>query len=258
MVEGETQALPESEAENKIQRWGYETRFKYYLYRIGILGNEGVESIKNFPTSIELDDIWHGTLNRMREESRDGFERAIPVGYREDRRSVYLPQDFSRGTNTGAVIPSPEEVKAKFGIEHQFGAIHSHPDDWLSTVVWKALEATRLGDGTGFSLEDIFYMVDGKGLPMEAVVERNANYFAFRTQETKEIPEGSPLSSKEAFLRHWYRKHGMWAGSNRNFMVALKLPVSVRKININLAEAYNLALYRGNPGEKLVREYPQI
>src|SRR5215212_10069750 len=100
MVEGGTREPPKSETESLKQRWDYETRFKSYLYRIGVLGNEGVEAISNFPERIELNDRWHNRLNEIKKESYDGIERWLPVGMKQDRSLDFLPENSQKGFYT--------------------------------------------------------------------------------------------------------------------------------------------------------------
>lgn len=256
MKEGAGLSESGEEKAKSVERWEYGARFKHYLYRIGQLGNEGVEPINNFPARIELNESWHSTLNRMWQESKDGFERHIPVGYRQERENPHFPQEFILGTRSYADFLTTKAAKEKYGIEYHFGNIHSHPADWLSRILLKPFENTKLMEGEGFSLEDVFHMVNGRGLPMEVLVERKYNIFAFRTQETKDMPADSPLLSEKNFTRYWYRKNGLWPVFDSRLLVSYRLQTSVWKINIMLADAYKLALYRGKRGEDLIREFP--
>jgi hypothetical protein len=259
MVEGEIQAPQEEKTDNKVQRWGYETRFKSYLYRISVLGERGVAPIDDFPTRIELNDKWHETLDRIKTESQDGKERWVPVGMKEDRKMDFIPQSFVRGYSTHAVVLNPAEIKEKYGIVHKGGEIHSHPSDWFNSLGIRLITAARLvKDYEGFSDADLYNMVNGSGMPMSAVVERSHNYFVFRTAQTKDLPAESPLRPKMAFNRHWNRKfRGYFLGkSYQTFWPSPQF--SIRNLNRAIAEHYNLALYRGEPGKDLVRQYPLV
>jgi hypothetical protein len=257
MVEGETSAILDDEKENQPLKWGYETGFKYYLYRIGILGTEGVESIKKFPDRIELDATWHSRLNAMRSESSDGIERWVAVGMKEDRSLDFIPKDFVKGHYTHADALTPEQVSEQYGIIHNIGEIHSHPSDWFNRMGVNLIVATKLVKGyEGFSDQDLYGMVDGFGLPMSVVVEKEHNYFAFRTEETQDLPATSPLSAAMAFNNHWSRKYGgyYFGKSHQSFWASPQF--SLKEMNRGIAEAYNLALYKGKPGDELIREYP--
>jgi hypothetical protein len=259
MVEGETQTSIGGERENNIQRWGYENRFKYYLYRIGILGKEGVESINNFPDRIELSDIWHDRLNEMKKASRDGIERWVAVGMKEDRALDFIPESFVKGHHTYAETLTADQIREKYGIIHKIGDIHTHPSDWFNRMGVNLIVAARLvKDYEGFADQDLYGMVDGSGLPMAAVVEKDQNYFVFRTAETRDLPTESPLRKPMDFNRHWARKYGghyFWKSHN---LFWAPPTFSLKEMNKGIAEAYNLALYKGKPGEDLKREYPQI
>ena len=257
MVEGETSKLRNDEVEVKIERWGYETRFKSYLYRISILGNEGVESINNFPPRIELNKKWHEALERIKAESRDGIERWVPVGMKDDRVLDFIPETSIKGYFTQAKTLTAAEIKQQYGIAHIAGDIHSHPSDWLNRLGVGLIVATRLvKDFEGFSDSDLYRMVDGNGLPMAGVVEKSHNYFAFRTTETRDLPTDSPLRDKMIFSRHWSGKYGGYYFGKTHLSFWASPKYSVRETNMGIAGAYNIALYRGEPGEDLVREYP--
>jgi|SRR3990170_3719234 len=258
MLEGERTESRE-ETGRRTDRWGYETRFKYYLLRVAMLGNKGAELIDSFPKKIELNDAWHNTMNRMRDVSRDGIERGIPVGFREEGLTLYLPQEFLLGTGKKAAVSTPQEAFKEFGISHLIGAIHSHPSSWIQRLAVKTILSTRLVKGIeGFSARDLFYMLDGNGLPVEAVVEKDHNFFAFRTRDTRDIPTDSPLRSERAFERHWYRKYGGYFPGKSDLTFITLPSYSTLKVNIGIAGAYNLALYKGDPGKDLVRSYPPI
>jgi hypothetical protein len=256
MTEGELPVLAGIEPEGKNQSWGYEARFKHYLYRLAILGNRGAESVSNFPERIELDDAWHLTLDRMRQASRDGFEYGVPVGYGEDRRKLLIPNEFIRGTRSEAFGATIDEAKTAFGIVHQAGFVHSHPGGWLDRIVAKTL-ISRGGEKAyeGYSPADLFRLLQANGLPMEVLVEKGLNYFAFRTQETKAISDDSPFSSRLAFERHWYRAYGARL-INDQVMVVINPFFSLPKMNVGIARGFNLALYRGEPDKDLVRFHP--
>jgi hypothetical protein len=259
MVEGETSALLGNEKPDWIQRWGYETRFKYYLYRMGVLGNEGVESIRNFPDRIELNDTWHARLDEMRSESMDGSERWVAVGMKENRSLDFIPRNFVKGHRNHAVTLTAEGVSERYGIIHNIGDLHSHPSDWFNRLGVKLIVATRLvKDYEGFSDLDLYRMVDGYGLPMTGVVEKEHDYFAFRTEETRDLPAESPLTSATTFSRHWSRKFGgyYFGKSHQRFWASPQF--SLKEMNRGIAEAYNLALYKGKPGCDLIREFPSI
>ena len=287
MVEGETTKLQSDEVGEKIERWAYETRFKSYLYRISILGNRGVESISNFPSRIELNAKWHEALERIKAESRDGMERWVPVGLKEGRALDFTPETSVKGFFTQAETLTDAEIKQQYGIVHLGGDIHSHPSDWLNRLGVDLIVSTKLvKDFEGFSDVDLYRMIKGNGLPMAAVVEKSNNYFAFRadprwidgrssnfsrispcyaikqieicsrTTETRDLPTDSPLKDKMAFSRHWSGKYGGYYLGNSHLSFWALPNYSVRETNMGIAGAFNIALYRGKPGEDLVREYP--
>ena len=109
MGEEENLQLPEKKQES---RWGYDAYFESYLYRVGIEGNEGVDPIKKFPESIELNDAWHTALNRMKSESKkDGRERWAPVGMKKVISLDFIPSTSIKGHYTETKNLSLKEIE---------------------------------------------------------------------------------------------------------------------------------------------------
>src|SRR4051812_37393533 len=98
--------------------------------------------MSNFPERIELSSHWHNTLDQMREESCDGRERGISVGFKEESGgNIFLAHNFVVGTQYEVFVPMYKDAKEKYGIEYQVGKIHSHPNNKLERLEWKVLEA---------------------------------------------------------------------------------------------------------------------
>jgi len=233
--------IPKKDA---LRQWNYETHFREYLLLLSRTGKSGLEFFSNFPQVIELNRIWHKTLNEMRKATQDGKERWALVGFRSDMRTLVLPTVFGIGTqgDLGGGIPAsvPSDVmqkeidkaREKTGIVGLVGDIHTHPR------TNKGLQTTR-----GFSVADFYcLLVPERFFPMTAVVEPDVNFFVFKTRESADIPVNSKVFTQKDFEEYW---HG-----------ATDKPISVRDLNRRIVEKHNLVLYEGKPGSDLEKIYP--
>lgn len=259
----------------KIERWGYQDYFRGYLLLLSSKGSEALESINGFPNRIELNQRWHQVLNDLREESQNELERLVLIGYKEDRRRVFLPTFSVEGIRKYSYSEIPFEIlsreikraKNQFGMEDLIGYIHSHPK---TLPRFKGLGA-RIAEFTdkdqpSFSAGDLYWLVAGsphqrfpKFCPMIGLVDGLNNIFAFKSRETFPLEDFSRFMDQTDFEKYWYEKFGYkYEGSlNEGRCITPISPVAnLWKVNLGIAEKYRLALYKGKPGKDLARAYP--
>lgn len=215
---------------------------------MGSKGNEGLESLEKFPKRIALDTSWHKTIDQMRGETRgDGVERFTVIGFREDSRDFYFPEVAAPG-DTHSV---PRAVKGdmywrmweKYKITSILGDFHTH-----------------LG-GSEFSIKDLWGLLNRLTAPkpfLEGVATEHENIFAFRTRETFMVSQIDTTQSsfKPVFEDYWLEKAGYKYDESRVYLVPIKPDADIWKASLGIAEAHRLALYRGKPGQDLIRAYP--
>ena len=256
-MEGETSLPPEIASE----RWDYSNKFAEYLIRVALEGREALESTNNFPTRIELNTQWHSALDKMREETKDGMERWTPIGIQNDMNSIVIPTDFFKGeekTIPFASILEKDEIRMliKLGITNLAGDIHSHPEHFQSFVQRFLFSGRLITEYRGFSPMDlkgvIQLSITPTNLHVFGVVDQLSNYFTFIAKDTDAISHDSPLQTDKEFSYYWFKKYAP--------SVVEKLPpvfTTLWDINIAIAKQYNLVLYRGKPGEDLVKYCPR-
>jgi hypothetical protein len=270
MTEGESQASPEG----KIDTWEFESHFREYMILLARKGKDGLESIENFPKIIQLNNVWHETLDKMRDETRDGYERWTPIGFREDMRNLILPSVFAIGKQRSDISKSVrakvtyevinkefQRAKKRTGIVGLVGDIHSHPRhlnarNLHERITRELFGSTRLTSrGGGFSAGDLYNMVTQDQFPLVmAVVDGKENFFGFKTRESKNIPVQSILFNKETFEKYWYEKFGIKLSGE----VGIRVSVGYRTVNLNkaIAHEHNLVLYKGHSKADLKRIFP--
>jgi len=259
--------------QQKIERWSYKDHLKEYLLLLASKGSEGLELINRFPKQIELSSAWHELLNDMKEASQDGIERLAVIGFKEDRRRLFLPTIPIKGMPEK--IP-PEElekeifrVRNKFGMTDMIGDIHSHPKDLYGGLRGKFRLAKDFIEGINtkgqphLSAVDLYRVVTSSNyqaypgfLPIIGVVHGNANVFAFKTRETRPLPVPPVFFNKESFSKYWYEKYGFNYSRGEGITGVKSSRANLWAMNIGIAERHKLALYRGRSGGDLVRTYP--
>src|SRR5688572_3526187 len=110
-----------------------EHRFQEYVLRISQKGTEGLQSIVEFPATIQPGSIWHESFERMRSDTnQDGHERYTLIGSRKNG-DIYISEKFVVGEPN--LVPykvrQAEEDRAikKYQVMGFAGDLHSHPGD---------------------------------------------------------------------------------------------------------------------------------
>jgi hypothetical protein len=246
MLDGESFGIPKGEAENRVQRWDYETHFREYALLLGRRGSEALESIKSYPERIELNSVWHGALNRMRDETKgDGHERYSLISYDETAREFSFPEVSVRGELH--LVPSDvigEEVrkaKDERRVTSIVGDIHTHPHKGP------------------FQPDDLLWMlVKPQDFPtlMAGLSTTRENIFAFQTRETEPITQYSNIAPEKysAFFRdYWLKEAGYKLSKNQKEIYPISVFPNIWQVSLGIAEKHRLALYKGKPNEDLVR-----
>lgn len=255
--------LNKTESPPTPEVWDYET-FREYLLAL-TRGKDFLLPREDYPTRIQLSDDWHGLLNGMRQESRDGKERFALVGFKDDHRAIYLPRTTALGESTfvpgEVILKTIEQAKRQAGITELVGDIHSHPNGW-----WKKIHDMQNiilkpfgGDLHAFSPGDLYCMVlPDLYLPMIGLAESDRNLFAFRTKQSEMVPGNELGFDQDKFDQHWAKQFGLKIVTVGKAKVALTLnprsnPWEVDKA---IAQRHGLVLYKGAPGLDMVKVFP--
>lgn len=251
--------------ERFVNRWGFESHLQEYALLVARKGKNGLESIENFPNRIELSDEWHHTLNKMRTETaKDMRERVTPIGFQHEMRKLHIPPDFIVGAKTTVsdemFWDGFDKVKKEKGIVGLVGHIHSHPRDWdnflkLFVKTWGRI----VTEYKGFSPGDLHGIVENASkLPwFYGVVDKDENYFAFVTRESETIHPSSKIQDSATFQEYWFY-HNTRTPLFKNSSITIPKAFTLWDVDMAIAKQYRLALYRGKPGEDLVREFPKF
>lgn len=150
-----------------------------------------------------------------------------------------------------------EKEKTEKGITGLIGYVHSHPGNVKGFVTRFLLSRGNITNiNGGFSPGDLCSIIRSSDTHpwFCGVVDKTNNYFSFVTRETEIIPPDSELYDTQKFHDHWLKKvDSSPIFQNSIFIVKSQAPWEV---NIEIAKQYKLALYRGIPGEELVRGFP--
>lgn len=235
---------------NQTDGWDYE-RFRNYL--LGLTrGRNFLLPIDQYPNKIELSTGWHDLFNQMRRESaRDHLERYALIGFKDDRRALYLPTLSVRGHHnqvTGEVITNEiSRARTKAGITGLVGDIHSHP-----RIIFDSGSAS-------FSPTDLYSVL----LPrvhrfVIGVVEPHMVIFAFNTRETADLGVDPAFLNHESFTKFWIEKYGFVNNGDITKIesVSPRNLYSLWDINLGIAERHKLVFYRGVIDDDLIRAYP--
>jgi hypothetical protein len=246
---------------SQSERWNSEA-FHSYMLKVAKYGKEGLEQIDNFPKRIELNGMWHDVLNKMRAETKDGYERWTPIGYKEDMSNLSIPTEFFVGERNEIPEFKEDQIEeftqkySELGLVHFAGDFHSHPRRSVKSYLRSFIISGRfLTEYSGFSPRDLKRIIElsPSTFPfhMFGLVDEKANCFAFITKQIETISADSPLQDDSEFSYYWFNRYAP-------SVIEHFPPVTstLWDINIGIAEKYKLALYRGEVQEDLVRSFP--
>ena len=225
--------------------WGFKDEFKEYLLLLASKGPIALEASKKYPESIELSQNFHETLNKMRVDTKDGFERWAFMGIKEDKRSILLPTIPIKGAKDH--VPSKTMVKminwakTKFGIINIFGDIHSHPSGRLHLIDHKIPFRNKHKLIEGFSFGDLYGLIAQRDRYLMMVVSGDFNILACKAKESQELKVGSIFTQNE-FEILWKKKMGF---------------SDYLEINLAIAEKHKLVIYQGRKNKRLTKIFPK-
>ncbi len=246
--------------------WSYEYFREYLLSLTRPNRSEFVLPQDQFPKEIDLNKGWHQTLNQMRRESGgDMLERFAGIGFKEDRRGLYLPISPAKGmserVSPEVISKELDRMRARLGIISIVGDLHSHPrilgENPPTSSSDNALEGA-------FSVGDIYRgVVKLSYFPLiMGVVEGYENIFVFRSKESSKEDIDPLIMSQENFERYWYEKNGyMYLGNIKANGANRAQPVFLNakshwNINQQIAQKHRLVLYKGIENGPLIRIFP--
>lgn len=227
------------------QIWDYDTRFREYALLLGRKGPDALESVNRFPERITLNNVWHGALDRMRDETKsDLHERYSLITYDETTRDFQFSEISAKGEHnqvpTDVIKEEIRKAKAERQATSLVGEIHTHP-------------------GTEpFSPEDLIPLLEKSSIRPALIVgiaTYRANIFAFRTRETEPINHFNIMPEKfyDFFRDYWLEKAGYAALNKAHVLIPTSFFPNIWKVSTGIAERHRLALYKGKPKEDLVR-----
>lgn len=253
-----------------IPGWDYET-YREYLLALS-KGREYLLPIEEYPSKMDLNEMWHETFNQIRPHS---YESWALIGFEHGQRRLILPKMAEKGLNHSVPYEVEaaglEKARAKAGITDLVGDIHSHPRNLRDLSWYIPPQVTSAGSGA-FSLRDLYgFLCDlSQQRPSDPkrsimfIVEGNENIAAFATRRSLEIVRNNFSGSYEQFAKQWYERYG-WnfkdmrpqSQSGGELAEPFRADAStVWQINKSLAYHYQIALYRGFRDKPLLREYP--
>lgn len=234
-------------------RWEYRTYLREYLLLLARKGQNGLESIKNYPNEIEIGPVWHKTFNTIREETKNGNEYWGYIGFKSDMRSLSFPAAPAKGYE--GCIPAElikketQAARDNFGVVSLLGDIHSHPRDFAFRLDQMLPRPEKNHLYGRFSVGDLYIMADTEQFrPMMALVEGDYNLVVFRTRETNGLPLGSSVFTQKVFQKYWYENNGYeFIGSDRHGEKAIpKSPkANLSVITAKILDKHSLVLYQG-------------
>lgn len=227
-------------------RWNYDY-YREYMRALA-KGPEYVLPTAEFPYRIEISRIWHSTLDRQRRDSEDGIERYSLAGLKRKKIDADTPVILQTLPAIGlpdevpveVLISQLKKVKKHDAMTDVVGDIHSHPEK-LAWKIWGPVQISKphtayLSDGDLFGLST--HCRSSPLLYFRGVVQGNNHLFAFRTRENIDM-EPRETVDRSTFIRRWRSaKLKSW------------------DMNRAIAASERLVLYRGNPGEDLVKVFP--
>ena len=248
--------------ENKsvIEIWGY-NHFREYLLALG-RDKKFAEPINNFPNEIELSREWHDTLNQMRSDTADGRERFIFVATDKGNQNILLPTKSMVGSKNfvpSKVIDEHYNWGESKNVEEYVGSIHSHPRDYLGSLVQLYKKLNFCGN---FSIGDLYSLLTEEREDVSGLVEDEDNLFAFKTLQTKKTDFKYLPGRKgiKKFENYWcsFNNFNIVKGNVYRQDGRLINLSDVWKLESSIAEKHKLVIYRGRPDALLKRYYPPI
>lgn len=252
-----------------IETWNYHL-FREYLLSL-TRGKDFLLPVDQYPNAIELSNDWHEVLDKMRTDSRDGHERWALIGYKEDRRGIYLPTIAAKGlpdhVPAEVMLEERDRAKVKAGITGLLGDLHSHPKGLVKDIWGASFEDLfdelfkEDSEIAIFSAGDLYCMViPGSFNLMRGVVQGRENLFAFRTRESTDLGISQNVFRQDAFEKYWYEKNRFrYLGNVKNFGVrriqALTSHADPWNVNTGIAERHKLVLYKGSSGANLTKVF---
>lgn len=240
--------------------WNYET-YREYLLAIS-KGRDYLLPIEEYPSQIELNEVWHESLNQIRPMANEGW---VLIGYQEGQRRLVMPKVAENGLSHSVpyevMSAGINRAKLKAGISDYIGDIHSHPRG--------RFDLSRR-DGA-FSLGDLYGLLQSisEQRPSDTrrscifVAEGNENIAAFATRRSLERVRNTFNDSYESFAGKWYSKYKWVFKSSSPATGEVAEPTShnspkVWAINKGVAHHYQLALYKGITNMPLMRDHPAM
>lgn len=246
----------------KESKWDYDYLREYLLALTR--GREFLLPAQQYPKGIELAFLWQFSFEMMRFLSaNDGNERWKLIGFKDDRRALYLPllpvEGLSHYVPSETIDKAIRRAQRQFYISYLLGTIHSHPKtkEELSLQHFQADEKRS----NYFSVSDLHHIViPGRFWPITVVVSGCDNLVAFKTRDTIDIPQDSPFLDGNNFCRFWYEKFGYeFTGDverGQETIRQVRTGATIWDINLGIAKEYGLVLYRSFRVSPLERVYP--
>lgn len=249
----------DSTPELKARQIWTDSYFTEYLTAL-TRGKQFLEPTHHFPDTIELNDEWHRSLEQIRRATEVGLEHWALIGFKEDRRDLYLPEfpfEGEPGTVPTEVLISVHRwASEKHNVANILGDIHSHPyakQDHFNRINPATYERFQ----GSFSAGDLYGVVCPLVfLPLRVLVDGNENLFVFQTKETQD----TIFTDMEQFSRYWYEKCGIkYLGTDKNgqHIQVTKPDASIWKVNLVIAKRHNLVIYKGTHDKNIYRVTPK-
>ncbi len=223
--------------ESKEARWNYD-KFREYLLLL-TRGKDFALSAKNYPEKIALGKNWHDVLNQIRKDSEDGIERFAVIGFKEDKKAIYIQTILLKGSPESVpqeVIDQAVDRARKHGIEYRLGNIHSHPRQ-LYEKIWGVIQKPKQHSAV-LSQDDLFSFLQFPQ-SVAVLVEGNQNLFVFKCRESTGMPIGAEFLNRDTFKKYWSGRFQDW------------------EMNLKIAERHNLVLYKGQANQDLIKVFPK-
>ncbi len=220
------------EKKDKTNSWTYE-QFREYLLSL-TRGKEFLLSSEEYPEKIQLSKDWQEILDNMRKESADGYERWALIGFKADRRSLYLPEVSAKGATTHVpgmiMLETLDRAKSQFHMVDMVGDIHTHPQ--TSKAIFSAGDLYTLLISEQYAKNNSMIMALGE---YEDII-------AFKTRDTEVVTLPTSVFSQESFEKYWYDKNGEADQWN---------------VNLDIATRHKVVLYKGKRDGLFIRQFLQ-
>lgn len=233
------------------QKWTY-SQLEQYLALTSVRQTGNLIDLNEAPQEIELSSDLHESLNQLRGGNK---ERLLPLGFRRGQDVLCLPTPFKEGTShsTRGKAKFMEELRREQDLIVA-GTIHSHPTPLIERIVRRFLLFGL--DPTGFSVADFYIWLGPERYhPVKGVVEGDDNLFVFRTKRTPEFTYRKMQSyTKDEFVREWLDRCNIkYLEMGWGYDL---LSGSIPRLNLEVAQYYKCALYKGKKDQNLKRLHP--